>query len=130
MDLKIDIEPGGTWDLVIENGDLATVEDTEYDSSVAGSGPMETRQRVAVAFKTRLGEWLYDTDLGLPYASEFLVKNPNLARISARARAFALTIEGVTAVKAFYPNYDRETRTLTASIDLLTPYGEVNIPIQ
>jgi hypothetical protein len=110
MDFKLDPE---TWDLVITGGELATVTD----------GLEEMRQRVGVALRTHLGEWLYDTSRGVPYLQDILVKNPNLGAIQSRLHAYLLTIEGVDSVLALVINPPDENRSMTITVDVLTPFG-------
>ena len=122
MDLKIDIGAGATNDLVIENGDLATVQDVDGD-------PAETVQRCYIALSTRLGEWLYDITLGLDYIGEIMVKNPNLPLINARLRKFLLTVAGVTGINRVVLDHDEENRLLTGWVGIDTPYGPGVVPL-
>lgn len=112
MDFKIDISPGGTWDLVIEAGELATVD-----------GIDEMRQRIGIAMRTHQGEWLYDIDRGVPYIQEILVKSPDLGAIQSRLHAYILSIEGVTAVRSLVITPPTVARELAISIDAETTEG-------
>lgn len=122
MDLKIDIGPGGTKDLVLENGDLATVIDVEGD-------PAETTQRCYIALSTRLGEWLYDITLGLDYIGEIMVKNPDLRLINARLRKFLLSVEGVTGINRVVLDHNEDTGILTGWVGIDTPFGPGVVPL-
>jgi hypothetical protein len=122
MDLKIDIGAGATNDLILVNGDLATVEDVEGD-------PAETTQRCYIALSTRLGEWLYDITLGLDYIGEIMIKNPNLPVINARLRTFLLTVEGVTGINRVVLDHNEDTRTLTGWVGIDTPFGPGIVPL-
>lgn len=123
MDLKLDIGPGATHDLVIENGDLATVQDVEGD-------PAETVQVCYVALSTNLGEWLYDITLGIDYLGEIFVKNPNLPLINARLRTFLIKkVPGVSGVNRIVLDHDEENRTLTGWIGIDTPFGPGVVPL-
>jgi len=123
IDLKIDTSIGGTWDLVIvdvagEEKQFATVEAED-----------EVVQRVAVATRTALGEYVYDTDQGLPWHEEILVKAPSLPRITDRFRALWLSIEGVTEIFSLVltPNY--VTRHMTVDGSINTIYGTASLSI-
>lgn len=123
MDLKIDITTGGTNDLILlDNGDLATVEDVLGD-------PAETTQRCYVALNVRKGEWLYDITLGLDYIQEVMVKNPNLSLINARLRRLLVKVEGVTGVNRVVLDYDEKLRTLTGWVGIDTPFGPGVVPL-
>jgi hypothetical protein len=109
IDLKIDT---ATWDLIVENGELATVEDGD-----------EIAQRVAVATKTHLGEWTFDTDLGLQWFGEIFVRDPNIPRITDRFRALWIGIDGVTAILALELIHDPIARSLTVNGTINTEFG-------
>jgi hypothetical protein len=112
-DFKLDT---ATWDLVVENGDFVLVEDAD-----------EVAQRVAVALKTHQGEWLFDTDLGLPYREEIMVKNPDLERITGLIRALIIGIEDVTGITQLRLNYSGSARTLQVEGTITTIYGPAAI---
>lgn len=108
MDLYLDPT---THDLVLENGDLKMVKNTEGDSA-------ETRQRVKVTLLTQKGEWLFDTEDGVDWVGEVLVHSPNLDLIAARLRAVTGDVEGVKDVGEISLDLDPTTRELTIQIDL------------
>ncbi len=108
-DFKID---PATWDLVVENGDFVMVEDAD-----------EVAQRVAVALKTHRGEWLFDTDLGLPYREEIMVRNPDTERITGLIRALITGIEDVTGLTQLNLDYNGTQRTMQVTGTISTIYG-------
>ena len=117
IDLKIDTSVGGTWDLVI--GDDLDLETVEKEDEVA--------QRVAVATRTHLGEWTYDTDEGLPWQGEILIKSPDIPRVTDRIRALWASIAGVTEIFSLKvtPNY--ATRHLAVDGEINTIFGPATI---
>ncbi|MGD8501314.1 MAG: hypothetical protein PVJ86_11745 [Phycisphaerales bacterium] len=110
MDFKLDQTE---WDIPIEEGKLAEVTD----------GIEEMIQRVAIAYKTHLGEWDFDETRGLPWTEEILVKNYDLDNVVSRITNYTLTIEGIIAVRDLDVAVDDTTRTMTISADLLTEEG-------
>jgi hypothetical protein len=115
IDLKIDTS-SGTWDLVVEDNGFAIVEDED-----------EVAQRVAIATKTHLGEWTFDTDLGLPWMGEILVKDPNIPRITDRFRALWVGIQGVVSVLTLNLAYDPALRHLRVDGAIDTIFGEATV---
>lgn len=80
-----------TWDLVLDaSGDIAHARE-----------PYSLAQDAASAIKTFLGEAYFDTDLGVPYMSKILAKNPPLAVLKAELVAAALTVAGVAGARCF-----------------------------
>ena len=117
IDIKIDTSLGGTWDLVIgDDLDLETVEDE-----------FEVAQRCAVATRTHKGEWAYDTDEGLDWLGEILVKAPNIPRITDRIRALWFSIEGVTEILKLVLTPDYGDRDLLIDGAINTIYGPADI---
>lgn len=104
-DLYLDMT---AWRLEVDAGLLREVHDP-----IA-----EMTQRVGIAIKTHLGEWLYDTARGLPWNSEILVKAPNLDQITSRARAYLMTIDGVTGVRQLDIEVDKIARQMTWRVDV------------
>jgi hypothetical protein len=117
-DLKIDTSPGGTWDLVVTDGEFEIVEAED-----------EVAQRVAVATKTHLGEWTFDTDLGLPWIGEILVRDPNIPRIRNRFSALWSGIAGVDKVLSLGLEFDESARELTVTGSIRTVFGDANLVI-
>ncbi len=79
---------GSFYGLTISGGKVTEVTD----------GIAEMKQRIIMAIKTHLGERMLNTLDGLPWTEEILIKNPKLDQITSRARAYLMSIEGVTRV--------------------------------
>ena len=109
-DLKLDYT---TWGCTVSEGMILEVTDAAD----------EMRQRCAIAIKTHLGEYFLDTSRGLPWTSEILVKAPDLAQITSRARAYLMTIEGVTGVKTLTIALDSASRVMTWTLNVEFPEG-------
>ncbi len=109
-DLKIDTE---TWDIILDDSnDWELVEDAD-----------EVAQRVAVALKWHRGEWLFNTDLGLPYRDQIMVKNPQLDQIRGIMRTLITGIEDVEALTQLELDYSPTERKLRVSGTISTIYG-------
>lgn len=79
-----------TWDLLLDaSGNIA----------VAGSA-YAIAQDAASAVMTQLGEVYYDTAQGLPYRKLILGQTQSLSVFKSQAEAAALTVPGVTEVRA------------------------------
>jgi hypothetical protein len=108
-----------TWDIYTdESNDWVTVEDAD-----------EVVQRVAVALKTHRGEWLFDTDLGLPYREEIMVRNPDLERITGLVRALIISIEDVTSITQLQLDYNGSARTMRVEGQITTIYGPAGLGV-
>jgi len=60
------------WDLILENGQLLTVSDSEYI-------PQKAKQ-ILLTFKN---EWYQNTTIGIPYFEAIFIKNPQIPNIQA-----------------------------------------------
>ena len=84
---------GSFYGLTVSGGKV-----TEINTPDKPDGVGEMIQRIIMAIKTHLGERLLNNQDGLPWTEEILIKNPNLSQITSRARAYLMSIEGVTRV--------------------------------
>jgi hypothetical protein len=108
-----------TWDIYLDDAnDWVMVEDAD-----------EVIQRVAVALKTHRGEWLFDTDAGLPYREEIMVRNPDLPRITGLIRALITSIDGVTSIKQLRLDHDESARKLSVYGTVATEYGPADFGV-
>ncbi len=106
---------GSFYGLTVSGGKVTEVTD----------GIAEMKQRIIMAIKTHLGERQLNTLDGQPWTEEILVKAPNLNQITSRARAYLMSIEGVTNVLQLDLSLDSETRILTWSLTVETIEGVV-----
>jgi len=116
-DLRLNYD---TWDCQIANGKVDEI-NTPDNPDEAGA----VKQRAAIAIKTHLGELAFDTARGLPYTEEIMVRDPNLTRITSRARAYMLTVDGVTGVRKLEIRRNpTDPRRLDWTVDLETLSGD------
>lgn len=110
-------------DLLIDptTGDLALVD----GAAQWASGDALTRQRVGIRLRTQVGEWAYDTSMGLPYFERILVKAPDLRLIRALIVAEVQRARGVLAVTRADLTFSRATRRLTATVTARTTTGTI-----
>lgn len=70
--------------------------------------------------KTRIyllkGEWFLDTDAGLPWLQEIMVKPENLQLFESLLKAEILETFGVKEITSFDLVFNRSTRVVTVSI--------------
>lgn len=94
------------WDLVIDaNANIAVASD-----------PYALAQDAASAIKLFIGELWYDTTKGVPYFSAILGRTPPVSLMSAKFRAAALSVPGVTAA-----------RVIISAITDRTVHGQVQV---
>jgi hypothetical protein len=97
---------------------------TEVNNLVSPDGIAEMKQRIIIAIKTHLGEKLMDNTLGLPWAEQILIKNPNLGQITSSTRTYLTTrVEGVLGVRTLEVTLDTVTRVMNWNIDCETSSG-------
>lgn len=112
MSYDIQLDPL-THDLVIAPpGDLQLVD-----------GAARVAQQIKVTLLLFLGEWFLDTDFGVPYLEQVLVKNPNFAGVNALLRARILDVPGVTRIVSLSMDMNRQARTLSVTFSAETPFG-------
>jgi hypothetical protein len=76
-----------TWDLVLSNGNL-----------VISSGHDAARQAVYNRLRFFKGEWFADENVGVPYWSDILIKNPNIPAIREVIRKAIEETPGISEV--------------------------------
>jgi len=109
MDFALDPQ---THDLYFEDGRLATVD-----------GPELFCQQLRIRLKRQLGEWMWNTEKGIPYREEVLVRNPDLGVVSAH---FKSTILGTPkALRLEYFNISTVGKTMFIEFEVVTEYGVV-----
>jgi hypothetical protein len=121
-DFKIDIENGGTGDLVVENGLLVRVDGAEA-----------VRQNLRQRLLTFFGEWFLDLTQGIPYFEHVFKKQINPSVLDAIFKNAIINTPGVTELLEFDIDIDTSTRLMTLifkvkasdeTIDFTLPLGE------
>jgi len=73
--------------------------------------------------QTATGELQYDVNAGIPYFTTVFASPPDVQMFGAFVRADAAAVPGVTAVRAFAMERDRET--LVFRMELSTIFGDL-----
>ncbi|NEM18197.1 hypothetical protein G3V96_26045 [Escherichia coli] len=82
-------------------------------------------QDLKIALLMFLGEYPFDTTVGVDYSGSILVKNPDRVLIESILRAVASDVRDVLQVLYLNLKIDRKERKLGVSIQVLTTYGPV-----
>jgi len=105
-------------DLKLVNGDLQLTNDANPQGT--DSIIQLTMQRLRLF----LGEWFMDTQDGLPWYQQILVKNTDKATVDGLLRDCILSTPGVSALLAYNSSQDKSRRTMTVSFTILTATGK------
>lgn len=98
-----------TYDILLDSdGDLP-------HRLVLGTGLDLVLQRVRIRIGRFLGEWMLDTDAGLPWLRWLQDKPPDPVAIGSRIRREIEETAGVLRVEGYGANFDRSTRTISVS---------------
>lgn len=95
--------------------------DLSRDDLYFVTGADAVAQHLRIRLRVFKGEWFLDTRVGIPYYSQILVKNPNLAAIQSVYRRAITSTPGVDTLERIGLALDARTRvmTLTFSAKLL-----------
>lgn len=117
-DIALDLNPASPTfnDVVVVNGDLVLTVDTI--SAI--------QQHIVQRLRIYLGEWFLDTDIGLPFFQQILIKNPDQSKIDGLFLNQILGTPGVIAVTNYSFSVDFSLRVLTVSFSAQTTSGTVN----
>ena len=91
--------------------------DEGWDLSISPSGDIipvySIPQAILVRLKWIEEEWRFNTDIGFPWFSMVLKKNPNIDLITQTIRNTILEVEGVNEAKVDLVKYDVHKRTIS-----------------
>lgn len=104
MQLALDSD----WDIYLDRtGNIAQLKPSEDGSLLC--------QRIKHRLQTFRGECFLDREVGVPYFSEVLKKNPDLGRIRALLASVVSGVEGVAKILSLEVLLDHATRQLTVN---------------
>ena len=83
-------------------------------------------EECAQAAQTRLGELIYNTNVGIPYEQILWVGAPNIEQFNAALRVAFLSIDQITDVISLTMSKSNNTLTYTAVINTTFGTGVVN----
>lgn len=104
------------------NGDL------NIQSNTIGfvDGADAVTQHLRAKFMTFLEEYFYNTEIGLPYYQEILVKGQSLPVVSNIFKNYIFDTPGVLELLAFDMSYAGATRKLTITFQVLSDDGLID----
>lgn len=73
------------------------------------------------------GEWFLDTDAGVPYFADILVKNPNIQNVDAIIKTTIVDTDGVNEITDYESEFDSALRRLTVTFSVNTIAGQATI---
>lgn len=100
-------------DLLIENFDLQLI-----------NGIDRVVQNLRIALWIILGEWSFDTTLGLDYFGTFAEKNPDLGRVESDIKRRILGVQDVLEILSFSSEFNISQRRLTVDFQVNTTFGQ------
>lgn len=117
IDLYIDPE---TNDLAIENNTIRLTQTLQESS----------RQQCSISLRTFRGEWVYNTEAGIPYLANDnnpiqLLGKVNKGVIDAYIKEDILARENITKIVSYSSSLDPVTREYTVSFTAQTNAGEI-----
>jgi hypothetical protein len=106
------------------DNDLVVTTDLAFVNGVAA-----VAQACRIAVQIFAGEWFLDLDIGIPYWTRLLGVKPAIAIEAAKIlyRAELASIDGVIDVTRLDVVYDRETRGLEITWQVMTAFGETPV---
>ena len=88
-------------------------------------GQDRVAQQVKMTLLAFLGEWFLDTNFGIPYLEEILVKNPRLSSVEAILRSRIKAVPDLVRLTFFGMEFDRMRRTLRVDFNADTNLGPI-----
>ena len=87
------------------------------------------RQRIEVRLNTFLGEWFYNSEVGIPYYEQILTQRYDKTIVDSILRSEVLETKDVIEVTSFETTLDKATRKLNFYIEATTTQGSVTVQI-
>lgn len=110
-------------DLALANGDLKIA---DFDFALVDAEE-QLLQSMAIRLRFFRGEWYLDTDAGLPYLTDIMVKGPETrSHVEALFKRAILNTPGVTGLKSFGMSFDAAQRTLKIEFSAESVYGQIS----
>lgn len=111
-DLSLDLSPAllgspAYGDLKLTDGDLTLTDDVDP------RGTHTVAQLITQRLRFFLGSWFLNTDEGVPYYQQILVRDPDPATVDGLLRECILGTPGVAALQSYDSRTDRARRTMT-----------------
>lgn len=101
---------------------------TGYDGATV-SERAQLAQHVKIRLLWIRGEWFLNTELGLPYFKEILVKNPDLSAIDIMLKATILETPGILSLISYSSEIIKTIRKLNVSFVAESEFGTFSLEI-
>lgn len=120
----------GNFDLALNRSD----HDMVFHESLYGTGRIaiwpingadKVAQQVKINLLSFLGEWFLNSNYGVPYLEEILVKNPRMPSVETILRSHINSVQHITRLVSFGMEWDRRTRVLSVAFEATTDYGPI-----
>lgn len=105
-----------------QDGDL----DVTNNEITLTEGLEEKQQHLQSRFSLFRGEWFLDTNLGVPWFQDVLVKNPSFAVVQEILKDTVLDTPGVLELMKFNFSFDSSQREATLEFQALCEDGPIN----
>lgn len=112
-DIKLNINPGEEYDVVLKGYDLEIVD-----------GIDAIAQNIRIRLQFFLGEFFLDVRQGIPYRRQVFVHNPDELLITQLFRKTIATTAGVADVESIKVSVDKVKRKLTCTFRARTDAGQ------
>jgi hypothetical protein len=86
-------------------------------------------QKITIRLLLFRQEWYLDQTLGLPWLTDILTKNPNMAYVDALIKTAIAGTPGVQGMISYSSELDGSTRTMSVTFEAKLDTGEVTGPV-
>lgn len=111
--------------LTTNDGDIAITN----NSLTLVNGPDEVKQRLEQRLRTFYGEWFLNTERGVTWLKDIMVKNPDITLIEGILKNQITDTPGVLEIKKFDLSYDSSAREMTLNFTARSTEGEVTVEV-
>lgn len=106
------------WDIYLDStGNIATLGSKQFGELLC--------QRIRHRLQTFRGECFLDRNIGVPYFSEVLKKNPDIGRIRSLLASVISGVQGVEKILSLEVLFNRSTRELKVNFAARSSGGEI-----
>jgi hypothetical protein len=109
------------------------LDDNLHDLSLDSTGNIrmsanaaeDLSSRIECRLRTFKGEWYLNRDLGVPYYSEVLKKNPDIEKVRALLLSELVKVQGIAEVLRFTVGFDHATRVFQVFFSVKASDGSI-----
>jgi len=111
--------------LKTSNGDIAITN----NSLTLVTGPDDVKQRLGQRLRTFYGEWFLNTDRGVTWIKDIMIKNPNITMVEGILKRQINNTPGVLELIKFDLTYDSSAREMMLNFTARSTEGEVTVEV-